>query len=71
MKIKTWGAMALAVLALAACHRGDKRPPRMDNSKLAISLSKPAKGDKAIYDLPAWAARILPWCCCPMAAVTP
>lgn len=45
------GAMALAVLALAACHRGNKRPPRMDNSKLAISLSKPAKGDRAIYGL--------------------
>ena len=51
MKIKTWGAMALAMLVLAACHRGNKRPPRMDNSKLAISLSKPAKGDKAIYGL--------------------
>ena len=41
MKIKTWGAMALAMLALAACHRGNKRPPRMDNSKLAISLTFP------------------------------
>ena len=52
MKIKTWGALALAMLALAACHRGNKRPPRMDNSKLAISLSKPAKQfDQAIKQL--------------------
>ena len=49
--IKTWGAMALAVVAMTACHPRDKRPPRMDNSKLAISLSKPAKGDKAVYGL--------------------
>ena len=49
--IKTWGVMALAVLAMSACHKGGKRPPRMDNSQLAISLSKPAKGDRAIYGL--------------------
>ncbi len=51
MKIKTLGVMALVVLAMSACQKKDKRPPRMDNSKLAISLSKPAKGDKAVYGL--------------------
>lgn len=50
MKIKTMIVMAMAVCLCAACHKG-KRPPKMDNSKLAISLSKPAKGDKAIYGL--------------------
>ena len=50
MKIKTMIVMAMAVCLCAACHKG-KRPPKMDNGKLAISLSKPAKGDKAIYGL--------------------
>lgn len=50
MKVKTILTLALAATTLAACHRG-KKPPRMDNSKLAISLSKPAKGDRAIYGL--------------------
>lgn len=45
MKVKTILTLALAATTLAACHRG-KKPPRMDNSKLAISLSKPAKGDR-------------------------
>ncbi len=51
MKIKTLAVMAWVVLAMAACHKNDKKAPKMDNSKLAISLSKPAKGDKAIYGL--------------------
>ena len=70
MKVKTILTLALAATTLAACHRG-KKPPRMDNSKLAISLSKPAKGDRAIYGLACLAARIPRWCCCPTEAATP
>ena len=49
MKIKTFFIIGLATLALAACHRGPK-PPRQ-KSNMPISMSKPAKGDKAIYGL--------------------
>ena len=50
MKIKTYIILALMAVAMAACH-SPKRPPRIDNTKLAISLSKPAKGDRAVYGL--------------------
>ena len=71
MKVKTILTLALAATTLAACHRG-KKPPRMDNSKLAISLSKPRlRATGLSTDLPAWAARIPRWCCCPTEAATP
>ena len=38
MKVKTILTLALAATTLAACHRG-KKPPRMDNSKLAITTT--------------------------------
>lgn len=50
MKIKTYVILALVAIAMVGCH-GPKRPPRINNDKLAISLSKPAKGDHAIYGL--------------------
>ena len=49
MKLKTSLTIAFAALALVGCHRGPK--PRKINPNLPISLSKPAKGDKAIYGL--------------------
>lgn len=51
MNTKTLIIMAVAAVAFSACHKKGPRPPRMDNSQLAISLSKPAKGDKAVYGL--------------------
>lgn len=39
----------MATLAFASCHRGSKPPKPSTN--LPISMSKPAKGDKAIYGL--------------------
>lgn len=42
--------MALAATTFVACHKKNDRPASL-NSKLAISLSKPAKGDKAVYGL--------------------
>ncbi len=51
MKIKSMLFMALAATAIVACRGGKQPPKKIDNSKLAISLSKPAKGDKAIYGL--------------------
>ncbi len=51
MKIKTLMAMALVAASLVACHKKNDRPASPMNEKLAISLSKPAKGDKAIYGL--------------------
>lgn len=70
MKIKTILTLALAATTLAACHRG-KKPPRMDNSKLAISSQNRLRATGQSTDLPAWAARIPPWCCCPTAEETP
>lgn len=49
MKIKSFLIIALAAFALAACHRGPK-PPKQ-KTILPISMSKPAKGDHAIYGL--------------------
>lgn len=49
MKLKTLFIIALSAAALTACHHG-KRPAKVKDS-LPISLSKPAKGDKAIYGL--------------------
>lgn len=49
MKIKSLLLMALAVISFASCKKGN--PPKRSNANLAISLSKPAKGDKAIYGL--------------------
>lgn len=49
MKIKLLLLMALAVISFASCKKG--YPPKQPNTNLAISLSKPAKGDKAIYGL--------------------
>lgn len=49
MKIKSLLLMALAVISFASCKKGN--PPKRPNANLAISLSKPAKGDKAIYGL--------------------
>ena len=49
MKIKTFIIIGTTALALASCHRGPKPPKQDDN--LPISLSTPAKGDKAIYGL--------------------
>ena len=50
MKIKTLMVMALAATSFAACQKKNDRPAPI-NTKLAISLSKPAKGDKAVYGL--------------------
>ena len=50
MKIKTYLILALIAMAMAGC-RGPKRAPRNNTDNLAISLSKPAKGDSAIYGL--------------------
>ena len=50
MNIKTYIILALIVMAMAGCHP-PKRPSRINNDKLAISLSKPAKGDRAVYGL--------------------
>ena len=50
MKIKTLMVMTLAAASLVACHKKGDRPAPV-NPKLAISLSKPAKGDKAVYGL--------------------
>ena len=49
MKLKSLLIIGLATMALVACHKGPK-PPRQ-NTSLPISLSKPAKGDHAIYGL--------------------
>lgn len=50
MNIKTCIFVAMAVVVMAGCH-GHKRPTRSSDKKLAISLSKPAKGDHAVYGL--------------------
>lgn len=49
MKLKTYLTIALAALVVTGCHRGKK--PRKLNANFPISMSKPAKGDKAIYGL--------------------
>ena len=50
MNMKSFIIIGTASLALlASCHHGPK-PPKQ-NTNLPISLSKPAKGDKAIYGL--------------------
>lgn len=49
MKIKTFLIIGFATLAMLSCHRGPKPPVSQQN--LPISMSKPAKGDKAIYGL--------------------
>ena len=49
MKLKSLFFIGIAGLALASCHRGPKPPVKKTN--MPISLSKPAKGDKAIYGL--------------------
>lgn len=49
MKLKSLFIIGIGALFLAACHRGPKPPKRKDI--IPISMSKPAKGDKAIYGL--------------------
>ncbi len=49
MKLKSLFFIGIAGLALASCHRGPKPPVKKVD--MPISLSKPAKGDKAIYGL--------------------
>ncbi len=49
MKIKTFFIIGMATLAFASCHRGPK--PQRQKINMPISMSKPAKGDKAIYGL--------------------
>lgn len=49
MRIKTFFIIATSAITLAACHHEPK--PTQSKQKLPISLSKPAKGDKAIYGL--------------------
>ena len=49
MKIKTFLIIGFATLAMLSCHRGPKPPVSLQN--MPISMSKPAKGDKAIYGL--------------------
>lgn len=49
MKLKKIFIVAISVLALTACHHGKK--PAKVKAQMPISLSKPAKGDKAIYGL--------------------
>ena len=49
MKIKSIFILGIATLAMLSCHRGPKPPVSQQN--LPISMSKPAKGDKAIYGL--------------------
>lgn len=50
MKWKSFLLMGLAACALGACKKGP-RPPKMPLGNMPISMSKPAKGDKAIYGL--------------------
>lgn len=49
MKIKTLLIITMASLAMLSCHHGPK--PQRVKTSLPISMSKPAKGDKAIYGL--------------------
>lgn len=49
MKIKTLLIITIASLAMLSCHHGPK--PQRVKTSLPISMSKPAKGDKAIYGL--------------------
>ena len=49
MKIRTFLSIGFATFAMLSCHRGPKPPLPQQN--LPISMSKPAKGDKAIYGL--------------------
>ena len=49
MKINTFYIIGMAALCLASCHHGPK--PKRQNTNMPISMSKPAKGDKAIYGL--------------------
>lgn len=49
MKIKTLLIITLASLAMLSCHHGPK--PQRVKTNLPISMSKPTKGDKAIYGL--------------------
>lgn len=49
MKLKYLIIIGVGAITLAACHRGPK--PAKQKTNLPISLSKPAKGDKAIYGL--------------------
>lgn len=49
MKIKSFFIIGMATLAFASCHRSPKPSKPMTN--LPISMSKPAKDDKAIYGL--------------------
>ena len=50
-KSNTYLALALAALTLAGCGGAKKQPARKVADSLAISLSKPAKGDSAVYGL--------------------
>lgn len=50
MKIKTLLIITMASLAMLSCHHGPK--PQRVKTNLPISMSKPAKGDKAIYGAP-------------------
>lgn len=49
MKLKTLFIIGVATLAFASCHRGPKPPTKKTN--MPISLSTPAKGDRAVYGL--------------------
>lgn len=49
-KLKTILLAMLAIVSLGACKKGP-RPPMPKLANMPISLSKPAKGDKAIYGL--------------------
>lgn len=49
MKLKSLFIIGIGAFCLAACHRGPKPPKPKTN--LPISMSKPAKGDKAVYGL--------------------
>lgn len=49
MKIKTLLIITMASFAMLSCHHGPK--PQRVKTNLPISMSKPAKGDKAIYGL--------------------
>ena len=70
MKIKTMIVMAMAVCLCAACHKG-KRPPKMDNGKLAISSPSQPRATRLSMDWRAWEALTPPWCCCPTRVETP
>lgn len=49
MNLKTFITIGMVTLAFSSCHRGPKPPMKQTN--LPISLSQPAKSDKAVYGL--------------------